>query len=348
MKAAQQAAEIIRNYDGKKLRIMEVCGTHTHEIFRQGIRKMLPENIQLISGPGCPVCVTPVSYIDEAVYLALEKGCLITTFGDLVRVPGTEKSLASARAEGAEIRPVYSPLDALQYAEEHPEKQVVFLSVGFETTTPPSLMAVRKAKKEGLKNFSILTANKTMDNAYLALKDSADAFLYPGHVSTISGTKIYFDLMEQGISGVVTGFTGPELLTALAVIVKKSQEGKPFFMNCYPRVVTDEGSPAARKLAAEMTDAVDSEWRGIGIIPKSGLQLKPEYADYDARLKYDMPKIEGYANPACRCGSVLKGEITPEQCPVFGKGCTPEHPVGACMVSGEGACAAFYKYGRDF
>lgn len=348
MKAAQQAAEIIRNYDGKKLRIMEVCGTHTHEIFRQGIRKMLPENIQLISGPGCPVCVTPVSYIDEAVYLALEKGCLITTFGDLVRVPGTEKSLASARAEGAEIRPVYSPLDALQYTEEHPEKQVVFLSVGFETTTPPSLMAVRKAKEEGLKNFSILTANKTMDNAYLALKDSADAFLYPGHVSTISGTKIYYDLMKQGISGVVTGFTGPELLTALAVIVKKSQEGKPFFMNCYPRVVTDEGSPAARKLAAEMTDAVDSEWRGIGIIPKSGLQLKPEYADYDARLKYDMPKIEGHANPACRCGSVLKGEITPEQCPVFGKGCTPEHPVGACMVSGEGACAAFYKYGRDF
>ena len=348
MKAAQQAAEIIRNYDGKKLRIMEVCGTHTHEIFRQGIRKMLPENIQLISGPGCPVCVTPVSYIDEAVYLALEKGCLITTFGDLVRVPGTEKSLASARAEGAEIRPVYSPLDALQYTEEHPEKQVVFLSVGFETTTPPSLMAVRKAKEEGLKNFSILTANKTMDNAYLALKDSADAFLYPGHVSTISGTKIYYDLMKQGISGVVTVFTGPELLTALAVIVKKSQEGKPFFMNCYPRVVTDEGSPAARKLAAEMTDAVDSEWRGIGIIPKSGLQLKPEYADYDARLKYDMPKIEGHANPACRCGSVLKGEITPEQCPVFGKGCTPEHPVGACMVSGEGACAAFYKYGRDF
>lgn len=348
MKAAQQAAEIIRNYDGKKLRIMEVCGTHTHEIFRQGIREMLPENIQLISGPGCPVCVTPVSYIDEAVYLALEKGCLITTFGDLVRVPGTEKSLASARAEGAEIRPVYSPLDALQYTEEHPEKQVVFLSVGFETTTPPSLMAVRKAKEEGLKNFSILTANKTMDNAYLALKDSADAFLYPGHVSTISGTKIYYDLMKQGISGVVTGFTGPELLTALAVIVKKSQEGKPFFMNCYPRVVTDEGSPAARKLAAEMTDAVDSEWRGIGIIPKSGLQLKPEYADYDARLKYDMPKIEGHANPACRCGSVLKGEITPEQCPVFGKGCTPEHPVGACMVSGEGACAAFYKYGRDF
>ena len=348
MKAAQQAAEIIRNYDGKKLRIMEVCGTHTHEIFRQGIRKMLPENIQLISGPGCPVCVTPVSYIDEAVYLALEKGCLITTFGDLVRVPGTEKSLASARAEGAEIRPVYSPLDALQYTEEHPEKQLVFLSVGFETTTPPSLMAVRKAKEEGLKNFSILTANKTMDNAYLALKDSADAFLYPGHVSTISGTKIYYDLMKQGISGVVTGFTGPELLTALAVIVKKSQEGKPFFMNCYPRVVTDEGSPAARKLAAEMTDAVDSEWRGIGIIPKSGLQLKPEYADYDARLKYDMPKIEGHANPACRCGSVLKGEITPEQCPVFGKGCTPEHPVGACMVSGEGACAAFYKYGRDF
>ncbi|MGN1383061.1 MAG: hydrogenase formation protein HypD [Eubacterium sp.] len=348
MKAAEQAAEIIRNYNGKKLRIMEVCGTHTHEIFRQGIRKMLPENIQLISGPGCPVCVTPVGYIDEAVYLALEKGCTITTFGDLVRVPGSEKSLASARAEGGKVKPVYSPLDALEYAEKHPEEQVVFLSVGFETTTPPSLMAVRQARKEGLQNFSILTANKTMDNAYLALKDSADAFLYPGHVSTITGTKIYYDLMKEGISGVVTGFTGPELLTALAVIIKKSQEGKPFFMNCYPRVVTDEGSPSARKLAAEMTDPIDSEWRGIGIIPKSGLQLKPEYADYDARKKYDVPEMLGHANPACRCGSVLKGEITPQECKVFGKGCTPEHPIGACMVSGEGACAAFYKYGRDF
>ena len=348
MKAAEQAAEIIRNYDGRKLRIMEVCGTHTHEIFRQGIRKMLPENIQLISGPGCPVCVTPVGYIDEAVYLALEKGCTITTFGDLVRVPGSEKSLASARAEGARVKPVYSPLDALEYAENHPEEKVVFLSVGFETTTPPSLMAVRQAKKEGLQNFSILTANKTMDNAYLALKDSADAFLYPGHVSTITGTKIYYDLMKEGISGVVTGFTGPELLTALAVIVKKSQEGKPFFMNCYPRVVTDEGSPSARKLAAEMTDPIDSEWRGIGIIPKSGIQLKEEFADYDARKKYDVPEMQGHANPACRCGSVLKGEITPQECRVFGKGCTPEHPIGACMVSGEGACAAFYKYGRDF
>jgi hydrogenase expression/formation protein HypD len=348
MKAAEQAAEIIRSYDGRKLRIMEVCGTHTHEIFRQGIRKMLPENIQLISGPGCPVCVTPVGYIDEAVYLALEKGCTITTFGDLVRVPGSEKSLASARADGAKIKPVYSPLDALEYAKKHPEEQVVFLSVGFETTTPPSLMAVRQAKEEGLQNFSILTANKTMDNAYLALKNSADAFLYPGHVSTITGTKIYYDLMKEGISGVVTGFTGPELLAALAVIVKKSQEGKPFFMNCYPRVVTDEGSPSARKLAAEMTDPIDSEWRGIGIIPKSGIQLKEEFADYDARKKYDVPEMQGHANPACRCGSVLKGEITPQECKVFGRGCTPEHPIGACMVSGEGACAAFYKYGRDF
>ncbi len=348
MKAAEQAAAILRGYNGRKIRIMEVCGTHTHEIFKQGIRKMLPENIQVISGPGCPVCVTPIDYIDEAVYLALEKGCTITTFGDLIRVPGSEKSLAAARAEGAAVKPVYSPLDALEYAKDHPEEQVVFLSVGFETTTPPSLMAVRQAKAEGVMNFSILTANKTMDNAYLALKDSADAFLYPGHVSTISGTKIYHDLMDQGISGVVTGFTGPELLTALAVCVKKVQEGRPFFMNCYPRVVTDEGSPAARKLAAEMTDLIDSEWRGIGVIPKSGLRLKPECADWDARVKYDVPKMEGRANPACRCGSVLKGDILPTECKVFGNGCTPEHPIGACMVSGEGACAAFYKYGRDF
>lgn len=348
MGAAKQAADILRNYDGKPLRIMEVCGTHTHEIFRQGIRKMLPQNIHLISGPGCPVCVTPVGYIDEAVYLALEKGCTITTFGDLVRVPGSEKSLAAARAEGANIKPVYSPLDALEYAKAHPNEDVVFLSVGFETTTPPSLMAVRRAKNDGTGNFLILTANKTMDNAYLALKGSADAFLYPGHVSTITGTEIYERLRdEEGISGVVTGFTGSELLTALAVIVKKSQEGEPFFMNCYPRVVTDQGSLSARKLAAEMTIPVDSEWRGIGVIPESGLKLKDEYAAFDARVKYDIPEMKGYANPACQCGRVLKGDITPQECKVFGKGCTPEHPIGACMVSGEGACAAFYKYGRD-
>ncbi len=238
--AAEKAAEIIQNYDGPPIRIMEVCGTHTHDIFRLGIRNLLPENIRLISGPGCPVCVTPVGYIDEAVWLALEKGCTLCTFGDLIKVPGTEMSLAGARAKGAKVDMVYSPVDAVEYAEAHPDEQVVFLAVGFETTTPASCVAVRKAKEKGLSNFSLLVANKTMDNAYLALKGSADAFLYPGHVSVLTGMGVYERLRdEHGMSGVVCGFTGPEILTALAVIIRGLEKGEPFCANAYPRVVTE-------------------------------------------------------------------------------------------------------------
>lgn len=343
--ATEKAAAIVRNYDGRPLRIMEVCGTHTHEIFRLGIRGMLPDSITLISGPGCPVCVTPTGFIDEAVWLALEKGCTICTFGDLVRVPGSERSLAQARAEGAKIVMVYSPLDSVEYAEQHPEEQVVWLAVGFETTTPATCVAVQQAKQKGLTNYSVLTANKFMDNAYLALKDSADAFLYPGHVSVLTGTAIYEHLRDdEGISGVVTGFTGPEILTALAFCVRGCESGRPFFRNCYPRVVKDEGSPSGRKLIAETMEPIDTEWRGLGVIPQSGYRLREAYADFDARKKFQMPKIEGHPNPACRCGEVLQGKCTPDQCPLFGKVCTPEHPVGACMVSNEGACSAFYKY----
>ncbi|MDD5885953.1 MAG: hydrogenase formation protein HypD [Oscillospiraceae bacterium] len=343
--ATEKAAAILRNYDGRPLRIMEVCGTHTHEIFRLGIRGMLPDNITLISGPGCPVCVTPTGFIDEAVWLALEKGCTICTFGDLVRVPGSERSLAQARAEGAKIVMVYSPLDSVEYAEQHPEEQVVWLAVGFETTTPATCVAVQQAKQKGLTNYAVLTANKFMDNAYLALKDSADAFLYPGHVSVLTGTAIYEHLRDdEGISGVVTGFTGPEILTALAFCVRGCESGRPFFRNCYPRVVKDEGSPSGRKLIAEAMEPIDTEWRGLGVIPQSGYRLREAYADFDARKKFQMPKIEGHPNPACRCGEVLQGKCTPDQCPLFGKVCTPEHPVGACMVSNEGACSAFYKY----
>ena len=343
--ATEKAAAIVRNYDGRPLRIMEVCGTHTHEIFRLGIRGMLPDNITLISGPGCPVCVTPTGFIDEAVWLALEKGCTICTFGDLVRVPGSERSLAQARAEGAKIVMVYSPLDSVEYAEQHPEEQVVWLAVGFETTTPATCVAVQQAKQKGLTNYAVLTANKFMDNAYLALKDSADAFLYPGHVSVLTGTAIYEHLRDdEGISGVVTGFTGPEILTALAFCVRGCESCRPFFRNCYPRVVKDEGSPSGRKLIAETMEPIDTEWRGLGVIPQSGYRLREAYADFDARKKFQMPKIEGHPNPACRCGEVLQGKCTPDQCPLFGKVCTPEHPVGACMVSNEGACSAFYKY----
>ena len=248
------AREIIEGYQGPPVRIMEVCGTHTHEIFRLGIRKLLPPQVELISGPGCPVCVTPVGFIDEAVYLALEKQATICTFGDLVRVPGTKKSLADARAEGARIRIVYSPADAEKYAKEHPKEQVVFLSVGFETTTPAGCLSVKKAREDGLSNYSLLVANKTMPQAYQALKGSADVFLYPGHVNAITGTALCERLAE--------------------------------------------------------------------------------------------PPIKGKPNPACRCGDVLQGKCKPSDCRVFGKVCTPQHPVGACMVSNEGACSAYFMYGN--
>lgn len=339
------ARDIITSYSGKPLRIMEVCGTHTHEIFRLGLRKLLPEQIDLISGPGCPVCVTSVGYIDEACRLALQNGCVICTFGDLIRVPGTEMSLAGARAEGAEVKPVYSPLDAVELAAKNPEKQVVFLAVGFETTTPSACLAVKQAKEAGLQNFSLLTANKTMPNAYQALVGSADAFLYPGHVNAITGNAVCRELCEkQSVSGVVAGFTASELLTALAVTIRLLEKGEPFFRNCYPRVVKDEGNPAALQIMQDVMEPCDSEWRGLGLIPQSGMKLREEYADYDARMKYHLPVITGKPNPACRCGEVLQGKCKPSDCKVFGKVCTPLHPVGACMVSDEGACSAYYQY----
>jgi hydrogenase expression/formation protein HypD len=347
MSTIEEARSYLKNFDGPDFRIMEVCGTHTHEIFRQGIRRILSPKINLISGPGCPVCVTPVSFIDEAVYLALEKGCTITTFGDLVRVPGSKMSLAGARAKGAKIKVVYAPFDAVKIAQDNPEEQVVFLSVGFETTTPSDVIAVKKAMAAGLKNFSILTANKTMPGAYEAMGKSCDAFLYPGHVHAITGTQICKDMCEKGVSGVIAGFTGSELLTALAVAVKKFGEGKPFFVNCYPRVVKDEGSPSAVAMVDKFMEPCDAEWRGIGTIPMSGMQLRDEFAEFDARKKYDVPLIKPEYKTACRCGDVLQGKITPNECPLFGKACNPDHPVGACMVSDEGACSAFYMYGGE-
>ena len=339
-------AQILASYDGRPLRIMEVCGTHTHEIFRLGIRKMFPAQVELISGPGCPVCVTPVGFIDEAIWLA-EHGATITTFGDLVRVPGTSGSLATARAAGARVQVVYSPLDAVDYAREHTDEQVVFLSVGFETTVPASCLAAKQALDEGLTNFSLLTANKTMPNAYAALRDSADVFLYPGHVHAIIGTALCEDLVAQGVSGVLAGFTAKELVTALAVAVAKGATGEPFFVNAYPRVVRPEGTPQAVALIDELMEPCDTEWRGLGVIPQSGLKLRDKFAAVDARRVFNMPAIEGRANPACRCGEILRGSCKPSDCPLFGRVCTPQHPAGACMVSGEGACSAYYQYGGD-
>ena len=337
------ARRLLTDYDGPPLRIMEVCGTHTHEIFRLGLRRLLPPGVKLISGPGCPVCVTPVDFIDEAVWLA-EHGVTVCTFGDLVRVPGTEKTLADARSAGGRIRVVYSPLDAASYAGEHPEEQVCFLSVGFETTVPAACLAVVQAADQGLANFSLLTANKTMPRAYESLRGSADVFLYPGHVHAIIGTALCEDLTARGVSGVVAGFTAAELLTALAAAVTRAKEGQPFFVNAYPRVVRPEGQPGALSLMEKVMAPCDSRWRGLGVIPGSGLKLREPYEGFDARLKYAMPAITGRPNPACRCGEVLRGHCAPPDCPLFGKVCVPTHPVGACMVSGEGACSAYYQY----
>ena len=343
MTPIETAKSIITNYDGPNLRIMEVCGTHTHAIFRLGIRSLLPESITLISGPGCPVCVTPVTYIDEALYLA-NAGVTLCAFGDLLRVPGTNGSLATARSEGANIQIVYTALDAIAYAAEHPDESVTFLSVGFETTTPAACLAIQQAEALHLKNFTLLTANKTMDAAYLAMAGSCDAYLYPGHVCTITGAEVPRALTKKGISGAIAGFTAAELLTAIAAIVKKSQTGKPFLVNAYPRVVTETGSPAARNLLATYLEPVDAEWRGIGILPGSGLALRDSYAAYDARRVHHIPPQKGQPNPACRCGDILRGACTPKDCPLYAKTCTPDHPIGACMVSREGTCSAWYQY----
>lgn len=343
--AVARARDILKNYKGRRLRLMEVCGTHTHAIFQTGVRQLMPENVELISGPGCPVCVTPADFIDEAVWLATEKQAVITTFGDLVRVPGSETSLAGARSQGAEVVPVYTPLDAVEYAKGHPEREVVFLAVGFETTTPSACLAVQRAEKAGIKNFSLLTANKTMDEAYRALKDSVDAYIYPGHVCAIVGTKLTEELTKEGVSGVVAGFTPSELVTAIATMVELCSKGEPFFRNCYPRVVTREGSAAAMKLVAKYMEPVAAIWRGLGTIPKSGMALRAEYAEFDARKKFSVPSFKAKNPPGCRCGEILQGKCKPMDCPLFGKTCTPEHPVGACMVSREGTCSAYYQYG---
>lgn len=335
--------EKITGYTGKPLRIMEVCGTHTHENFRLGIRSLLPESIRLIAGPGCPVCVTPASYIDEALFLA-QKGAAVCSFGDLLRVPGQGGTLAKARADGADIRVVYSPLDMLALAKKERDKPFVFLSVGFETTTPICCIAAKKAREEHIENLSLLTANKTMTQAYERLAGSADAFLYPGHVSAITGTAVYKSLLKKGVSGVVAGFTASELLLALAAIIEQSGKERPFFRNCYPRVVTDAGSAQAQNLVSALMEPCDSVWRGLGEIKGSGLKLRESYAEFDARTRFSMPAFAEPDAAGCRCGDVLQGHIEPKDCPLFGKLCVPDNPYGACMVSSEGACAAYYTY----
>lgn len=329
--------------------LMEVCGTHTVAIARNGFRNIMPEGSRLVSGPGCPVCVTANVDIDRIIALARMDDVIITTFGDMVRVPGSTSSLQAEQAKGADVRIVYSPLDALRVAADNPEKQVVFVGVGFETTAPLVAAAIKHAKAQGLANFTVMAAHKNVPHALDTLVNDPEvrisAFILPGHVSTIIGAKPYeFLATKYGIPGVVTGFEPVDVLQGIAMIMRQLHEGRAEIEIAYGRGVRYEGNPTALALIDEVFETCDADWRGLGVIPGSGYRIRPEYADFDADKRLH-PVPEPTIEPkGCRCGTVLRGVITPNECPLFGRACTPEHPVGPCMVSSEGSCAAYYRY----
>lgn len=331
----------------EEIKIMEVCGTHTMQIHRFGIHQMLPDSVKLISGPGCPVCVTPNSYIDTAIELA-KKGITITTFGDMVRVPGSRSSLEKIRAEGAKVRVVYSPMDALELARESGE-EVVFLAIGFETTSPTIAATVKKAREEGVKNFSVLSGGKLVPPVLVALSMDPDlkisGFLLPGHVSVIIGRQAYLFLKDYGKPGVISGFEPVDILHSIILLLEMIEKGETEILNNYKRTVRDQGNTYARRIMDEVFEPADSEWRGMGEIPASGLSLTEAYREFEALERFSVQIPPPREHPGCRCGDVLKGVLNPPECPLFGNVCTPENPIGPCMVSSEGSCSAWYKYG---
>ncbi len=329
----------------KPIKIMEVCGSHTMAIGHWGIRKLLPETISLISGPGCPVCVTPSSVIDSLIEL---KDVTIATFGDLVRVPGEKGNLEQARANGLDVRMVYSPMEALEFSKE---KETVFIGIGFETTIPGIVYTILEAFKRNLKNFSVLPAFKLVPPALDALLSSEDTdingFILPGHVSVIIGSEAYDLLPEKfGIGGVVTGFEPLDILIGIKKLTDQIKINQPTIENEYSRVVKKEGNKQAQKIIKKALKVEDALWRGLGWIPNSGMGIKEEYQDFDAIKKYNIKVAESKEKTGCRCGDVLKGKIIPPECPLFEKVCKPNNPIGPCMVSSEGSCAAYYKYER--
>ncbi len=351
--ARQLTAEITRLIKecGRPVRLMEVCGTHTVAIFRAGLRQVLPPEVELISGPGCPVCVTPDSYIDAALCYGAMPEVILTTFGDMLKVPGSTGSLSEAAARGADVRVVYSPLDGLPIAAENPDKLVIFLAVGFETTAPAIAASVMAAKERGLKNFFLLSAPKLVPPAMKLLLDDpatqVDGFLLPGHVAVVTGTEAFMFLpREYGRPGVVAGFEPLELLRAIYRLVKMTAAGTPRIENAYGRVVRPEGNPAARAVMDAVYEPTDADWRGLGRIPRSGLRLRDSWRSFDIMAVRPVHTTPVTKVTACRCGEVLKGQATPRDCRLFGDACVPEHAAGPCMVSVEGVCAAWYKYGR--
>ncbi len=349
--SAERYAASLRAVVTRPWTLMEVCGGQTHAIVRYGIDEMLPPEITLIHGPGCPVCVTPVDTLDRAFRIARRPGVIFTSFGDMLRVPGSTSDLLHVRAEGGDVRVVYSPLDAVAIAEREPGRQVVFFAVGFETTAPANAMAVLLAARKGLANFSVLLAQVRVPPALEAILASPDcrvqAFLAAGHVCTVMGTAEYEPLCERHrVPVVVTGFEPLDLLQGIAMAVRQLEEGRAEVEIQYRRVVRRDGNRAARMDMDEVFEIADRDWRGLGRIPRSGFALRPRFAEFDAGRRFPDDRPAAREDPACRAGLVLQGRARPEECPAFGASCTPEHPLGAPMVSAEGACAAYYHYRR--
>ncbi|KMY67678.1 hydrogenase assembly protein HupF [Desulfocarbo indianensis] len=335
----------------KPVRFMELCGTHTMAIARHGLLEMLPPTVELVSGPGCPVCVTATEEIDRAVKLARQPGVVVATFGDLLRVPGSQSSLARERAAGAKVEIVYSPLDALELAKRQTASQVVFLGIGFETTAPTVAAAMAMAKNQGLLNFSVLAAHKLLPPAMEALLTGPSlglhGFICPGHVTTVIGTAAYEEVVARhGLPCVVAGFEPADILATLLMLVKQAEAGQARVEIQYRRAVSPQGNPQAREMMNQVFQPVDAAWRGLGVIPQSGLEPGPDYRELDARRRFDLEVPPAHDPPACRCGDVLRGLCRPPDCKLFAAVCTPTQPVGPCMVSQEGTCAAWFKYRR--
>ena len=348
---AQRLVEAIERLVTRPWTIMEICGGQTHNLIKFGIDRLLPPSVTLVHGPGCPVCVTPLELIDKAICIAQQPGVIFTSFGDMLRVPGSSSDLLSARARGADVRMVYSPLDALALAQKYPDREVVFFAVGFETTAPGNAMAVWQARQLGLRNFSILCAHVLVPPAMRVILASSDnhiqAFLAAGHVCTVMGTREYEPIAEQyRVPIVATGFEPLDLLQGLYMALRALEEGRWGVEIQYTRSVTRDGNVAAQQLMHQVFEVCDRQWRGIGLIPASGYRLRSSWAEFDAERRFDLSTVSAQESSICIAGQILQGLKKPPQCPAFGTQCTPEHPLGAPMVSSEGACAAYYQYSQ--
>lgn len=331
--------------------LMEICGGQTHSIVRSGLDRLLPSEIILVHGPGCPVCVTPIEMLDRALAIARRPEVIFTSFGDMLRVPGSDGDLFTVRAQGGDVRVVYSPLDAVRIARENPDRQVVFFAVGFETTAPANAMSVVQAQSLGLANYSVLVSHSCVPGAMRAILDSpgnrVEAFLAAGHVCTVMGYWEYHEIAKKyRVPIVVTGFEPTDLAQGVLVALRQLQADRAEVENAYPRAVTEEGNREAQELVSRVFELSDRKWRGIGDIPGSGLRLREEFADFDAARRFEVEAVEARESAVCIAGEILQGRRKPVECPAFGTECTPENPLGATMVSSEGACAAYFRYGR--